>query len=140
MEENIRTEKSSRKGSWAGALIIGISIIISCAAIAFGLAHFKSDSEHTIAATGSASVDFEADTIIWRGTYSAWALSSKDAYKILKSMSSETPQTVYTSNSIEELVGNFINILEQTQDKTPTSSTGVIQTTVANTLVVNSDK
>ena len=65
--------------------------------------------------------------------------SGTSAYNILKSMSSENPQKVYTSNSVEGLVSNFVNILEQTQDKTPTSSVGVVSSTLANDLVVNSE-
>ena len=70
-------EQNSKKGSWLSALIIGICIVASCVAIAFGLSHFRSESVHSIAATGSASVDFEADLIIWRGSFSSFAYTSK---------------------------------------------------------------
>ena len=116
MEEN-RTEKTVRKNSWAGPLIIGICIIISCGTLAFGLAHFKSDSEHTIAATGSASVDFEADTIIWRGTYSAWALSSRDAYKKIR-RDADTVMDYLLENDLEEdeIVFNSVDITKNYKD------------------------
>ena len=73
-------EQNTKKSSWISSLIIGLSIIISCSAIAFGLAHFRSESVHTIAATGSASVDFESDLVIWRGSFSAAAYTSQAAY------------------------------------------------------------
>ena len=73
-----------KKNTWVNALIIGISIMISCVALAFGLSHFRSESTHVISATGSASVDFESDIIIWRGSFSATAFTSQEAYDKLK--------------------------------------------------------
>jgi hypothetical protein len=73
-----------KKNTWVNALIIGISIMISCVALAFGLSHFRSESTHVISATGSASVDFESDIIIWRGSFSATAFTSQEAYEKLK--------------------------------------------------------
>ena len=76
--------EQKRNYGWVSALIIGLCVVASCAALAYGMAHFKSDTSHTIAATGSASVDFESDIIIWRGSFSATAYTSKDAYKRIK--------------------------------------------------------
>ena len=65
-----------KKNGVVGALIIGLCIVISCGFLAFGLAHFRSESTHVMTATGSSSVDFEADIIIWRGSFSAVAYTS----------------------------------------------------------------
>lgn len=73
-----------KKNSWVNALIIGLCIVISCVALAFGLSHFRSESTHSITATGSASVDFESDLIIWRGSFSATAWTSQEAYTKIK--------------------------------------------------------
>ena len=110
-------EQNTKKNNWLSALIIGISVMASCAALAFGLAHFRSDSAHTISATGSASVDFEADTIIWRGTYSAWAYSSKDAYKKIRK-DAERVMDYLIENDIEEneIVFNSVDITENYKD------------------------
>ena len=54
-------EQNNKRNNWIAPLIIGLCIFASCMAIAFGLAHFRSDGAHTISATGSASVDFESD-------------------------------------------------------------------------------
>lgn len=110
-------EQNVKKNSWLSALIIGVCIVASCAAIAFGLLHFKSDSEHTISATGSASVDFEADTIIWRGTYSAWAYSSKDAYKKIRK-DADTVMDYLLENDLEEdeIVFNSVDITQNYKD------------------------
>lgn len=77
-------EQKEKKNSWLSALIIGLSVVISCLAIAYGLAHFRSESTHVITATGSASVDFDADIIIWRGSFSSVAYTSEAAYDKIK--------------------------------------------------------
>ena len=106
-------EQNTKKTNWLSALIIGICIVASCGAIAFGLLHFKSDSEHTISATGSASIDFEADTIIWRGTYSAWALSSKDAYKKIRKDADRVMDYLLDNDLAEdEIVFNSVDITQ----------------------------
>ena len=66
------------------ALIIGICIVVSCGFLSFGLSHFRSDSTHVISATGSSSVDFESDIIIWRGSFSSVADTSQEAYSKIK--------------------------------------------------------
>lgn len=115
MEEN--KQEVVRKNSWVSALIIGLSVVASCGAIAFGLLHFKSDSAHTISATGSASVDFEADTIIWRGTYSAWALSSKDAYKKIRKDADRVMDYLLENDlSEDEIVFNSVDITKNYKD------------------------
>ena len=60
-------EEKRRNLGWLSALIIGICVIASCTALSFGLSHFRSDHVHSIAATGSASKDFESDLITWGG-------------------------------------------------------------------------
>lgn len=108
-----KMEQNTKKSNWLSALIIGICIVASCGAIAFGLLHFKSDSEHTISATGSASIDFEADTIIWRGTYSAWALSSKDAYKKIRKDADRVMDYLLDNDlSEDEIVFNSVDITQ----------------------------
>ena len=48
-----------------------------------GFVEAKSGNRGGLSATGSASLDFEADLIVWRGTYSAYAETTGDAYAIL---------------------------------------------------------
>ena len=100
-----------KKAGWINAAIIGVSIVISCVALAFGLSHFKSESTHVISATGSASVDFEADIIIWRGSFSAVADTSKEAYKKIKE-DADRVQKYLTQNGIsdKEIVFNSVDI------------------------------
>ncbi len=90
-----------KKNTWISALIIGVCIVISCVALAFGLSHFRSESTHVIAATGSASVDFESDIIIWRGSFSATAYTSQEAYTKIKK-DAEIVKTYLTGNGVAE--------------------------------------
>ncbi|MCR5196340.1 MAG: SIMPL domain-containing protein [Pseudobutyrivibrio sp.] len=100
-----------KKISWVTALIIGICIVLSFGALAFGLYHFRSDSGQAITATGSANVDFEADTIIWRGEFSARAYTSKEAYDSLKEDSSFVKQYLLDNGITEdEMVFNPVGI------------------------------
>jgi hypothetical protein len=90
-----------KKNSWISALIIGLCLVAAFATLAFGLLHFRSRSTQCISATGSASVDFDADLVIWRGSFSAVSDSSKDAYAKLKS-DSQTVKRYLTSKGISE--------------------------------------
>ncbi|MCR4566625.1 MAG: SIMPL domain-containing protein [Pseudobutyrivibrio sp.] len=101
----------SKNKSWINTLIIGLCVIISCIAIAFGFYHFKSDSNQHITATGSASVDFEADTVIWRGCFSQSAYTPQEAYNKIKEDSSRV-KAYLTDNGIkkDEIVFNSVDI------------------------------
>ena len=76
------------------AIIRSVVILISVFAVAAaaiictfiltkGFVEAKSNNNGGLSATGSASLDFEADLIVWRGTYSAYAETTGDAYAIL---------------------------------------------------------
>lgn len=69
------------------AIVTLVSVfVVAAAAIACafiftkGFVQYKSNNNGGLSATGSASVDFEADLIVWRGTYSAYAETTTDAY------------------------------------------------------------
>ena len=100
-----------KKNTWVNALIIGICIVGSCVAIAFGLSHFRSESTHVISATGSASVDFESDIIIWRGSFSATAYTSQEAYTKIKN-DADVVKTYLTGNGVSdsEIVFDSVDI------------------------------
>lgn len=106
-----------KKTSPVNALIIGLCIVVSCVSLAFGLSHFRSESSHVISATGSASVDFEADIIIWRGSFSAVAYTSQDAYTKIK-QDAELVKNYLTSNGVtdEEIVFNSVDIRRTYRD------------------------
>ena len=97
--------------SWVNMLIIGLCIVLSCGALAFGLSHFRSESSHVISATGSASVDFESDTIIWRGLFTSTAYTSQEAYTKLKSDADLVDRYLKDNGlSADEIVFNSVDI------------------------------
>lgn len=106
-----------KKNSWVNALIIGICIVASCALLAFGLSHFRSESSHVISATGSASVDFEADIIIWRGSFSSVAYTSQEAYAKVKQDADYVRQYLLDNNvSEDEIVFSSVDISRTYRD------------------------
>ena len=113
--ENSNENKKSK--SWISAIIIGLSIVASCAVLAVGLSRFRSESVHTISATGSASVDFESDLIIWRGSFSSQAYTSKEAYdKIKKDAAVVKKYLLDNGVSEDEIVFNSVSIWKTYRD------------------------
>ncbi|WP_035799616.1 SIMPL domain-containing protein [Butyrivibrio sp. NC3005] len=111
-------EQKERKGcGWFSALIIGLCVVGSCGLLAFGLSHFRSGGEHTMSATGSASVSFESDTIIWRGSFIATDFTSKEAYKKIKS-DADLVKKYLKENGLtdEEVVFNSVDISQTFDD------------------------
>ena len=111
----MENQKTNR--GWLTALIIGLSIVASCCVLAFGLARFRSESVHTITATGSANVDFESDLIIWRGSFSASDYTSKAAYDTIKK-DAEVVRKYLLDNGIseDESVFNSVDIWKTYRD------------------------
>ena len=103
--------------SWVSALIIGLCIVASCSVLALGLSRFRSESVHTIAATGSASVNFESDLIIWRGSFSAHDYTSMDAYNTIKNDAAVVRQYLVDNGvSEDEIVFNSVDIWKSYRD------------------------
>ena len=106
-----------KKKSWVNVLILGVCIVLSCGLIAFGLSHFRSESSHVISATGSASVDFEADIIIWRGSFSSVAYTSQEAYSNIKKDADYVKQYLLDNNVDEsEIVFSSVDIRQTYRD------------------------
>ncbi len=109
--------ETGKNRSWLNALIIGLCIMASCVAIAFGLSHFRSESVHTISATGGANVDFESDVIIWRGSFSATDYTSKSAYDKIKNDSAQVKKYLMNNGITEdEIVFNSVDIYKTYKD------------------------
>ena len=109
--------EAGKNRSWLNALIIGACILASCVAIAFGLSHFRSESVHTIAATGGANIDFESDVIIWRGSFSAQDYTSKSAYDKIKNDSAQVKKYLMNNGITEdEIVFNSVDIYKTYRD------------------------
>jgi hypothetical protein len=96
------------------ALIIGLSIIISVIVIVKGFLYYKTGTDHYITATGSASVDFDSDLIVWRGSFSSYAVTSKKAYDSIKNQAFSVNQYL-TDNGLsdDEIVFSSVEIDKQ---------------------------
>ena len=77
-------EKGGCSKSVISSLLIAIAVVLSSAILAYGFIYYKSSQENDIKATGSASVDFESDLIVWRGNFSQEAATSRIAYEKIK--------------------------------------------------------
>lgn len=67
------------------ALIAGICAIICVSVFTGNLVTYKKTSGgEGLSATGSASCDFEADLVVWRGSFSRSGATSQDAYRSIK--------------------------------------------------------
>ena len=99
------------------SILIAIAILGSAAAIAYGLANFRSGTSHTIAATGSASKDFESNLIVWNGSYSAYAYTSKSAYEDIK-RDQAIVEKYLKNNGIadDEISFSAVSISQRTRD------------------------
>ena len=107
-----------KKNSWLSALIIGACVVASCVALALGLSHFRAEGTHVISATGSAGVDFEADTIIWRGYFSTTANTSRQAYSTIKK-DADLVRDYLLNNGLSEseIVFNSVDISRTYEDR-----------------------
>ena len=68
----------------ACVFVIAAAAVVCTMIFTRGLVEYKSNQNGGLSATGSASVDFEADLIVWRGTYTAYASTTTDAYASLE--------------------------------------------------------
>ena len=73
-----------KKPDFIASLLIGLAIVISSAILGGAFVKYKTDNSRSISATGSASVDFDADLIVWRGYFTAYSESSSRAYSQIK--------------------------------------------------------
>ncbi len=102
---------------WVPALIIGICIVASCIAIAHGFINFKSKENRTISATGSASMNFDSDLIIWRGSFLVHAATSKGAYDLIKKDADKVKKYLLDNGVYEnEIALSSVDISQRTKD------------------------
>ncbi len=66
------------------SLFIAIAVIISSGLLCYGFIYYKTSGDNDIKATGSASLDFESDLVVWRGNFSQEATTSRIAYEKIK--------------------------------------------------------
>ena len=100
---------------WKGiiiALIAGISAVVCISIFSRNLVEYKKTSgSGGITATGSANCDFESDLIVWRGSFSTYGITTKEAYAQIKSNAEMTRDYLLKSGvTEEEMVFNSVNI------------------------------
>ncbi len=111
----VRESASKNRAGFAGPLIIGLAIVISCAILAGAFLKYKTSDVRTISATGSASVDFDADLIVWRGYFTAYSNSSARAYDQIKKQASLVEDYLAGKGlSSSEYVFSSVDISEST--------------------------
>lgn len=94
------------------ALIAGICAVLCAGILTNGLITFrKSVAGGGITATGSASVDFESDEIVWRGSYSVHGSTPKAAYAAIKK-DGDLVRAYLTENGVsqDEMVFSSVSI------------------------------
>ncbi len=99
------------------SIVIAIAIIVSAIAVSYGLSNFRSSTSHNIGATGSASKDFESDLIVWNGSYSSYAYTSKDAYEEIKRDKSIVEKYLKNNGLKGDEIGfSAVSIRQRTRD------------------------
>ena len=106
-------QHNDAKKSIFTALIFGAAMVGCCAILVCGFLSYKKQAGHSIAATGSASVDFDSDLVVWRGYFTSTASTSKAAYdKIKKEAALVNDYLTDNGISSDEIVFNSVDINE----------------------------
>lgn len=104
-----------------GMVTVVVALIVSLAAIACvtifttGFVGYKKSANGSgLTATGSASCDFESDLIVWRGSFSAYGVTTGDAYAVIKN-DTEVVKNYLLQNGVseEELVFSSVDISQR---------------------------
>ena len=114
-------ERDRRKGGlgdWKAiiiALIAGITAIICVVIFSGNLMNYKKTAgAGGLTATGSANLDFESDLIVWRGNFSTYGATPKEAYAVIK-RDSEIVKDYLLENGVseDELVFSSVDISQR---------------------------
>lgn len=94
------------------ALIAGICAIACTSIFSDNIINYKKYSGgNGIAVTGSASCNFESDLIVWRGSFSAYGVTLKEAYESIKNSASVVGEYLAENGiSEDELLFSSVSI------------------------------
>ena len=97
------------------ALIAGVAAVACVTILTVGVTNYKKTAGGSgLTATGSASSDFESDLIVWRGSFSAYGATTKEAYEIIKNDSQLVKNYLLESGVTEdELVFSSVDISQR---------------------------
>lgn len=120
MEENRSegTKKLQMQGGMSSvvvALIIAVAAVVCVTIASNGFVRYKTGGGGDgLTATGSASCDFESDLIVWRGSFSAYGMTTKEAYEVIKN-DAEVVRKYLLDNGVneEELVFSSVDISQR---------------------------
>lgn len=106
------------KRGWGSIIIALIAAFtaITCVMIATRgfVGYKKSAGGNGLTATGSASCDFESDLIVWRGSFSAYGMTTKEAYEVLKNDAEVVKEYLLNCGiTEEELVFSSVDISQR---------------------------
>ncbi|MDR2480889.1 MAG: SIMPL domain-containing protein [Spirochaetaceae bacterium] len=94
-------------------LIVCVSVVICVLIFSANLISFKTAQNNYITVTGSATKSFTSDLIVWRGSFSKEAKTSKDAYDQLKNNAFAVKSYLIKNNINEnEIIFSSIRIQE----------------------------
>lgn len=111
-------EKKKHDLSFLSALIIGISVILSCTILVVVFTQYRSAAASSIVATGSASVDFDSDLVVWRGSFTEFGTTSETAYASIKK-DKQTVTDYLKKNKISDSDVEFSSVnIEENYNKT----------------------
>lgn len=99
----------------AVALIAAVAAVACVTILTVGATTYKRSANGTgLTATGSASSDFESDLIVWRGSFSAYGATTKDAYEVIKNDSQLVKNYLLENGVTEvELVFSSVDISQR---------------------------
>lgn len=97
------------------ALIVAVTAVACVMILTNGIVGYKkSAGGNGLTATGSASCDFESDLIVWRGSFSAYGLTTQDAYSVIKNDAEMVRNYLLESGVTEdELVFSSVDISQR---------------------------
>ncbi|MBQ6966555.1 MAG: SIMPL domain-containing protein [Lachnospiraceae bacterium] len=122
-EGNIEKNSCAKKKGGNGlfflpALFIAIAVMVSSAILAYGFIYYKTSGDNDIKATGSASLDFESDLIVWRGNFSQEATTSRIAYEKIKNDADIVKSYLLKQGlSEKEIVFSSVDVSRTTEDR-----------------------
>ena len=116
---NVENGKKSGGGSSPlSTIFIALAVVISSAILSYGFVYYKTSGDNDIKATGSASVDFESDLIVWRGNFSQEAATSRIAYEKIKSDADVVREYLKRQGlSDKEIVFSSVDVTRTTEDR-----------------------
>ena len=99
------------------ALIAAVTAVVCVSILTFGLTDYKKNANgNGLTATGSASCDFESDLIVWRGSFSAYGLTTQEAYSVIKNDAEVIRKYLLESGvTEEEMVFSSVDISQRTR-------------------------